>query len=67
MRKLALIGTTVITAAVLSAAPVSVKWSGEQNLSVTQDKAFAYYYHPYRYHGRYYAHRYYRYGHYRYW
>jgi hypothetical protein len=39
MRKLALIGTTVITAAVLSAAPISIKWSAD--LSVSQDKAFA--------------------------
>jgi hypothetical protein len=41
MRKLVLIGTTVITAAILSASPVSVKWSVERNVSVSQDKAFA--------------------------
>ena len=41
MRKLALIGTSVITAAVLSASPVSVKWLAERNVSVSQDKAFA--------------------------
>jgi hypothetical protein len=41
MRKLALIGTTAIAAAVLSASPISVKWSAEKNLSVSQDKAFA--------------------------
>ena len=41
MRKLALIGTTVITAVILSASPVSVKWSAERNVSVSQDKAFA--------------------------
>jgi hypothetical protein len=41
MRKLVLIGTTAITAAILSASPVSVKWSAERNMSVSQDKAFA--------------------------
>ena len=41
MRKLALIGATVICAAVLSASPISVKWSAEKNLSVTLDKAHA--------------------------
>jgi hypothetical protein len=41
MRKLVLIGTTVVTAAILSASPVSVKWSAEKNVSVSQDKAFA--------------------------
>jgi hypothetical protein len=41
MHKLALIGTTVVGAVVLSASPVSVKWSAERNLSVSQDKAVA--------------------------
>jgi len=41
MRKLALIGATVVGAVVLSASPVSVKWSAERNLSVSQDKATA--------------------------
>jgi hypothetical protein len=41
MRKLALIGTTVITTAVLSTAPISIKWAADKNLSVSQDKAFA--------------------------
>jgi hypothetical protein len=41
MRKTALVLTTVIAAAVLSAAPISVKWSAEKNLSVSQDKALA--------------------------
>jgi hypothetical protein len=41
MRKLALIGATVVGAAALSAAPISVKWSAEKILSVSQDKAFA--------------------------
>jgi len=41
MRKLALISATVVGAVVLSASPVSVKWSAERNLSVSQDRASA--------------------------
>jgi hypothetical protein len=41
MRKLALIGATVMGAVVLSVAPISVKWSGGKNLSVSLDKAYA--------------------------
>ncbi len=41
MRKMALIGAAVIGTAILSASPVSMQWSAERNLSVTQDKAFA--------------------------
>jgi len=41
MRKLTLIGATVVGAVVLSASPVSVKWSAERNLSVSQDRAVA--------------------------
>ena len=41
MRKSVMIGATIIAAAVLSASPISVKWSAEKNLSVSQDKAFA--------------------------
>jgi hypothetical protein len=41
MRKSTLIGATVMLAALLSASPLSVKWSAERNLSVSQDKAFA--------------------------
>jgi hypothetical protein len=41
MRKLALIGATAMGAVVLSATPISVKWSAERNLSVSQDKAYA--------------------------
>ena len=41
MKKLALIGATVMGAVVLSASPISVKWSAERNVSVSQDKAFA--------------------------
>jgi hypothetical protein len=36
-----MIGATIIAAVVLSAFPISVKWSAERNLSVSQDKAFA--------------------------
>ena len=41
MRKLVLIGATVIGATVLSASPYSIKWSAEQNVSISQDKAVA--------------------------
>ena len=41
MRKLALVGATVITAAVLSTSPISVKWSADKNLSLSQDNAYA--------------------------
>jgi hypothetical protein len=41
MRKSAIIGATIMSVAVLSASPISVKWSAEKNLSVSQDKAFA--------------------------
>jgi hypothetical protein len=41
MRKLALVVATVMGAVVFSAAPISVKWSAERNLSLSQDKAFA--------------------------
>jgi hypothetical protein len=41
MRKLVLMSAAIIGAAVLSAAPVSVQWSAERTLTVSQDKAFA--------------------------
>jgi hypothetical protein len=41
MKKLALIGATVMGAAILSASPISVKWSAERDLSVSQDRASA--------------------------
>ncbi len=40
MRKLALIGATVIGTVVLSASPISVNWANS-NLSVSQDRAVA--------------------------
>jgi hypothetical protein len=41
MRKIILVGTTVIGAAVISASPISVQWSREKSLVVSQDKANA--------------------------
>ena len=41
MRKLVLIGATVIGAVVLSASPIAVKWSADRNVSVSQDRAVA--------------------------
>ena len=41
MRKVVLIGATVIGATVLSASPFSVRWSAENNVSISQDKVFA--------------------------
>ena len=41
MRKLVIVAATVVSAVVLSASPVSVNWSAEKNLYLSQDKAFA--------------------------
>jgi hypothetical protein len=41
MRRLALFGATIIGAAVLSAFPISVKWSAEKSPSVSLDRAYA--------------------------
>ena len=41
MRKLVIVAATVDSAVVLSASPVSVKWSAEKNLYLSQDKALA--------------------------
>jgi hypothetical protein len=41
MRKLLLIGATVIGAALLSISPISVNWSVNNSVSVFQDRAFA--------------------------
>jgi hypothetical protein len=41
MRKIIVIGATVIGAAVLSASPISVQWTPEKSLVVSQDKASA--------------------------
>ena len=41
MRKIALIGATVMGAAILSATPISLKWSADKHLTVSQDKAHA--------------------------
>jgi hypothetical protein len=40
MGKLALIAATVLSAAILSASPISVKWSAEKNPSLSLDKAY---------------------------
>jgi hypothetical protein len=40
MKKLALIGLTVMGAVILSASPISLRWSAE-TLSVSQDEAYA--------------------------
>jgi hypothetical protein len=41
MRKLLLIGATVIGAALLSISPISVNWSVNKSVSVSWDRAFA--------------------------
>jgi hypothetical protein len=41
MRKIVLIGVTIIGAAVLSASPISVDWSVNNGLSVSQERANA--------------------------
>jgi len=41
MKKLMVIGAIFLGAATLSATPVSLNWSSEQGLSVSQDKAYA--------------------------
>jgi hypothetical protein len=41
MRRLALVSATIVGAAILSAAPMSINRSGERNLSVSLDKAYA--------------------------
>ena len=41
MRKLVLIAVTAVGAAVLSTSPISVKWTADNTLSLSQDKAFA--------------------------
>ena len=41
MKKIILIGATLLAAATLSASPVSLNWSADKGLSVSQDKANA--------------------------
>jgi hypothetical protein len=41
MRKLALIGATILGAVLLSAAPISVHWTAQKTLSMSLDKAHA--------------------------
>ena len=41
MKKISVIGATLVGAAILCAAPVSLHWSQDKTLSVTQDDAYA--------------------------
>jgi hypothetical protein len=41
MKKLIVIGAVLLGAATLSATPVSLNWSPNQGVSVSQDKAYA--------------------------
>jgi hypothetical protein len=41
MRKLSLVGATILGAAVISATPISVHWTTQKTLSVSLDKAHA--------------------------
>jgi hypothetical protein len=41
MKKLPVIGAVVLGAAILSVSPASLKWSPNQGVSVSQDKAYA--------------------------
>jgi hypothetical protein len=41
MKKLTMIGALLLGAAIFSASPVSLNWSSEEGLSVSQDKAYA--------------------------
>jgi hypothetical protein len=41
MKKISVIGATLVGAAILCAAPVSLHWSQDNTLSVTQDNAYA--------------------------
>ena len=77
MKKISLIAATLVGAAVLCAAPISLHQAQDKGLSLSVDKAQAYYGHyrrvhrrvhrRYYYHGHYYNHRGYDHHHYRYW
>ena len=77
MKKISLIAATLVGAAVLCAAPISLHQAQDKGLSLSVDKAHAYYGHyrrvhrrvhrRYYYHGHYYNHRGYYHHHYRYW
>jgi hypothetical protein len=41
MKKLTVIGAVLVGAAILSVSPVSLNWSPNQGVSVSQDKAYA--------------------------
>jgi len=76
MKKISVIGATLVAAAVLCAAPISLHLSQDKGLSLSVDKARPYYGHyrrvnrrvhrrEYYYHGSYYPYRYHG-GYYRY-
>ena len=83
MKKISVIAATLLGAAVLCAAPISLHQSQDKGLSLSVDKAQAryghyrrvhrraYYYHghsyPYHHHHHYYNHRRLYHHHYRYW
>jgi hypothetical protein len=77
MKKISLIAATLVGAAVLCASPISLHQAQDKGLSLSVDKAQAYYGHyrrvhrrvhrRYYYHGHYYNHRGYYHHHYRYW
>ena len=77
MKKISLIAAALVGAAVLCAAPISLHQAQDKGLSLSVDKAQAYYGHyrrvnrrvhrRYYYHGHYYNHRGYYHHHYRYW
>jgi hypothetical protein len=78
MNKMSLIAATLVGAAVLCAAPISLHQAQDKGLSLSVDKAVAYTYGHHRrvhrrvhrryyYHGHYYHHRGMYHGHYRYW
>jgi hypothetical protein len=74
MKKISLFAATLVGAAVLCVAPISFHQAQDKGLSLSVDKAQAYYghhrrvhrrayyyhggYYPYRYHGHYYHYRY---------
>jgi hypothetical protein len=62
MKKISVIGLTLVAAAVLCAAPVSLHQSQDKGLSLSGDKAQAYYGHHRRVHRRVHRRNYYYYG-----
>ena len=77
MEKISVLGATLVAAALLCVAPISLHQAQDKGLSLSVDKAQAYYGHHrrvhrrvhrrYYHHGHYYSHRGYYHHHYRYW